>query len=169
MLRLEEQGTEGRRRHNRPNGPVALGSGVVEELGSQRDLFDVPDEVAYFNAASLSPALRSVREAGESALRRRARPWAIGEADWYADVERLRGLAGRLVGGDADGIALVPATSHGFAVAAANLPLEARQVGGAAPECLPDGAELVLRTDHLWALARFEAAEVCEACTARHG
>jgi selenocysteine lyase/cysteine desulfurase len=100
---------------------------VVDELGSRRDLFDVPDEVAYFNAASLSPVLRSVREAGESALRRRARPWAIGEADWFADVERLRALAGRLVGGDADGIALVPATSYGFAVAAANLPLEARQ------------------------------------------
>jgi selenocysteine lyase/cysteine desulfurase len=71
--------------------------------------------------------LRSVREAGESALRRRARPWAIGEADWFADVERLRTLAGRLVGGDADGIALVPATSYGFAIAAANLPLEAGQ------------------------------------------
>jgi selenocysteine lyase/cysteine desulfurase len=100
---------------------------VVDELGSRRDLFDVPDEVAYFNAASLSPVLRSVREAGESALRRRARPWAIGEADWFGDVERLRTLAGWLVGGDADGIALVPATSYGFAVAAANLPLEAWQ------------------------------------------
>ena len=29
--------------------------------GSQRDLFDVPDEVAYFNVASLSPVLRAVR------------------------------------------------------------------------------------------------------------
>jgi selenocysteine lyase/cysteine desulfurase len=105
----------------------ALGSGVVMGLGSQRDLFDVPDEVAYFNAASLSPVLRSVRMAGESALRRRARPWEIGEADWFADVERLRALAGRLVGGDAEGIALVPATSYGFAVAAANLPVEAGQ------------------------------------------
>jgi selenocysteine lyase/cysteine desulfurase len=100
---------------------------VVIELGSQRDLFDVPDEISYFNAASLSPVLRSVHSAGESALRRRARPWEIGEADWFADVERLRALAGRLVGGDAEGIALVPATSYGFAVAAANLPLEAGQ------------------------------------------
>jgi selenocysteine lyase/cysteine desulfurase len=100
---------------------------VVVELGSQRDLFDVPDEVAYFNAASLSPVLRSVRAAGESALRQRARPWEIDEADWFAGVERLRALAGRLVGGDAEGIALVPATSYGFAVAGTNLPLEAGQ------------------------------------------
>ncbi|MEV4351334.1 aminotransferase class V-fold PLP-dependent enzyme [Actinoplanes sp. NPDC049596] len=91
--------------------------------GSQRDLFEVPDDVAYFNAASLSPVLRSVRAAGEAALRQRARPWEIGEDDWFAGVERLRGLAGRLFGGDAEGVALVPATSYGFAVAAANLPL----------------------------------------------
>jgi selenocysteine lyase/cysteine desulfurase len=100
---------------------------VVDELGAQRDQFDVPDDVAYFNTASLSPVLRSVREAGESALRQRARPWEIGEADWFTDVERLRALAGQLVGGDAEGIALVPATSYGFAVAAANLPVTAGQ------------------------------------------
>ncbi|WP_433381663.1 aminotransferase class V-fold PLP-dependent enzyme [Actinoplanes sp. CA-142083] len=93
----------------------------------ERDLFDVPEEVAYFNTASLSPVLRSVRAAGEAALRRRARPWEIGEADWFADAERLRDLAGRLVGGDAEGMALVPATSYGFAIAAANLPLRAGQ------------------------------------------
>ena len=96
-------------------------------IDSQRDLFDVPDEVAYFNTASLSPVLRSVQAAGESALRQRSRPWTIGEADWFAEVERLRALAGRLVGDDAEAIALVPATSYGFAVAAANLLLGAGQ------------------------------------------
>jgi selenocysteine lyase/cysteine desulfurase len=104
-------------------GDAELASSVVDALRSQRELFDVPDDVAYFNAASLSPMLHAVREAGESALRRRGRPWEVGEADWFSDVERLRGLAARLVGGDADGIALVPATSYGFAIAAANLPL----------------------------------------------
>jgi selenocysteine lyase/cysteine desulfurase len=94
-------------------------------VDSSRDLFDVPDDVAYFNTASLSPVLRSVRAAGEAALRRRAAPWEIGEADWFTDAERLRALAGRLVGDDAEGIALVPATSYGFAVAAANLPVGA--------------------------------------------
>ncbi|WP_328475086.1 aminotransferase class V-fold PLP-dependent enzyme [Actinoplanes sp. NBC_00393] len=100
---------------------------MVADWDSERDLFDLPDDVAYFNTASLSPTLRSVHAAGESALSRRARPWEIGEADWFDDVERLRALAGRLVGGDAEGIALVPATSYGFAVAAANLAVEAGQ------------------------------------------
>ncbi|GAA2633336.1 aminotransferase class V-fold PLP-dependent enzyme [Dactylosporangium fulvum] len=96
---------------------------MAAALGSQRDLFDVPEDVAYFNAASLSPMLHAVREAGEAALLRRSRPWTIREPDWFTDVERLRSLFGRLVGTDAEGVALVPATSYGLAVAAANLPL----------------------------------------------
>ena len=80
--------------------------------------FDVPDDVAYFNTANLAPQLHRVRAAGHAALERRARPWTIEPRDWFADVERLRGLFGGLVGGDAEGVALVPATSYGFAVAA---------------------------------------------------
>jgi len=36
------------------------------ELGSQRYLFEVPDEVAYFNTANMSPLLHAVREAGDN-------------------------------------------------------------------------------------------------------
>ena len=92
-------------------------------LGGQRQAFDIPPEIAYFNTASLSPHLHRVREAGERALDRRGRPWMISSADWFSDVERLRGLFGRLIGADAEGVALVTATSYGFAVAARNLRL----------------------------------------------
>jgi selenocysteine lyase/cysteine desulfurase len=92
-------------------------------LGSQRDAFAVPAEIAYFNTATLSPHLHSAREAGEAALERRSRPWTITPADWFTDVERLRDRFARLIGADAEGVALVPATSYGFAVAARNLPL----------------------------------------------
>jgi selenocysteine lyase/cysteine desulfurase len=94
-------------------------------LGTQRHAFDIPAEVAYFNTASLSPQLHRVREAGERALERRGRPWTIASADWFSDVEHLRGLFGALIGADAEGIAIVPATSYGFAVAARNLGLRA--------------------------------------------
>jgi selenocysteine lyase/cysteine desulfurase len=87
----------------------------------QRELFEVPEGIAYFNTASLAPQLRSVRAAGEAALERRAVPWTITSADWFTDVERLRGLFARLIGADADGVALIPASSYGMAVAAANL------------------------------------------------
>jgi selenocysteine lyase/cysteine desulfurase len=90
---------------------------------SERADFDVPADVAYFDTANLAPQLHAVRAAGEAALERRARPWTISAADWFSDAERLRGLFGALVGADAEGVALVPATSYGFAVAARNLAL----------------------------------------------
>lgn len=80
----------------------------------QRALFNVPSHIAYFNTANLAPQLHGVRAAGEAALERRGRPWTISAADWFADVERLRGLFARIVGADAEGVALVPATSYGF-------------------------------------------------------
>jgi selenocysteine lyase/cysteine desulfurase len=92
-------------------------------FGEQRDAFDLPADVAYFNTANLSPLLRGVRDAGAEALARRGRPWTIASEDWFSNVERLRELFARLVAADAEGVALVPATSYGFAVAAGNLGL----------------------------------------------
>jgi kynureninase len=96
-------------------------------LDEQRQAFAVPPEIAYFNTANLSPQLHVVRAAGDAALERRAGPWTITAQDWFTDVERLRVPFGALIGADADGVALIPATSYGFAIAARNLPLQARE------------------------------------------
>lgn len=96
-------------------------------IASQRAAFNVPADVAYFNTASLAPQLEVVRAAGEAALESRGRPWAIAPSDWFSDVERLRTLFAGILGAEAAGVALVPATSYGFAVAARNLPLRAGQ------------------------------------------
>jgi selenocysteine lyase/cysteine desulfurase len=93
-------------------------------LGGRRAAFDVPDDLAYFNTANLSPLLHVVADAGDRALRRRAQPWTIGPQDWFTDVETLRELVGRLLGDTAEGVALVPSTSYGFASVAANLRAE---------------------------------------------
>jgi selenocysteine lyase/cysteine desulfurase len=61
-----------------------------------------------------------VRLAGERALDRHAAPWSIRPQDWFDEVERLRVLLARVAGADPDGVAIVPATSYGLAVAAAN-------------------------------------------------
>ena len=90
-------------------------------LPVQRELFDIPDDVAYFNCAGLAPQLRASAEAGLAALGRRARPWTITSDDWFTEAEERRALFARLAGVDPDGVALVPATSYGLAVAAANL------------------------------------------------
>ena len=90
-------------------------------LAVQRELFDIPDDVAYFNCASLAPLLRAAVDAGAAATARRARPWLTGGGDWFADAEERRALFAELAGLDPEGVALVPATSYGLAVAAANL------------------------------------------------
>ena len=113
--------------HSQPHG-VSGTVGADADVGAlvgQRSAFAVPLDVAYFNTANLSPQLHGVRAAGEAALERRGRPWTISAADWFSDVERLRALFAEIVGGDAEGVALVPATSYGFAVAARNLTLRA--------------------------------------------
>ncbi|MEV6734864.1 MULTISPECIES: aminotransferase class V-fold PLP-dependent enzyme [unclassified Streptomyces] len=92
-----------------------------ELLPNARELFDIPDGIAYFNTASLAPTLRTGLVAGEGALLKRAQPWRIQGADWFTAAEERRALFAELIGAAADGIALVPATSYGFAVAAANL------------------------------------------------
>jgi selenocysteine lyase/cysteine desulfurase len=96
-------------------------------IGSQRALFEIPDDVTYLNCASMSPQLRSVTEAGIAAVRSKASPWKISARDWFAGAEPLRALFGRLVNADADAVALVPAASYGLAVAAANVPVRAGQ------------------------------------------
>jgi selenocysteine lyase/cysteine desulfurase len=98
-----------------------------DPIDNQRAAFNVPADVAYFNTASLAPQLRSVRAAGESALKRRGQPWAISSQDWFTDVERARSLFAQIIRTSPEGVALVPATSYGFAVAARNLPLAAGQ------------------------------------------
>ncbi len=98
-------------------------STAVSALLSQRQLFQVPDEVAYFNTANMSPLLRSVRTAGERGIDIRAAPWDLHPEDWFTDVEALRERIARLFHAPADAVALVPATSYGLAVAARNLAL----------------------------------------------
>jgi selenocysteine lyase/cysteine desulfurase len=96
-------------------------------LGSQRDLFEMPDDIVYLNCAYMSPQLRSAREVGERSVSRKSRPWEITPGDFFEDSEKARALFARLVGGDADGVAIVPSVSYGIAVAAANVPVREGQ------------------------------------------
>lgn len=95
--------------------------------GSQRDLFEIPEDIAYLNCAYMSPQLRPAREIGEKAVSRKSRPWEITPDKFFEDCEEVRALFARLVGGDADGVAIVPSVSYGIAVAAANIPVREGQ------------------------------------------
>ena len=91
-------------------------------LDPQRDLFEIPESIAYLNCAYMGPQLKETREIGERTVARKSRPWELTPEDFFREAEEVRGLFARLVGGDADGVAIVPSVSYGMAVAAANVP-----------------------------------------------
>ena len=96
-------------------------------LANQRNLFEIPEDIAYFNCAYMSPLLRSVREAGELAVARKSRPWNIHPQDFFAESEIARQLFAELVNAESEGVALIPSASYGINVAATNLSLEKDQ------------------------------------------
>jgi selenocysteine lyase/cysteine desulfurase len=93
-----------------------------------RALFDLPPRIAYMACAAQSPVPRVAQAAGIRSLERKFHPWdAHRMADLTAVAEDCRALFGGLIGATADDVAVVPATSYGIAVAAANLPLARHQ------------------------------------------
>jgi selenocysteine lyase/cysteine desulfurase len=150
-------------------------------LGDQRGQFEIPGEISYLNCAYMSPQLRSAREAGERAVGRKSRPWEIAPPDFFEDAEESRALFARLVGGEPDGVALVPSVSYGIAVAAANVPVREGQRILILEDQFPSnvyawrelakrsGAKLVTvtrPTDHDWTSAVLERLDENTAVTA---
>ena len=96
-------------------------------LPSQRHLFDIPDDIAYFNCAYMSPLMHEVVAAGQAGVARKARPWSIAARDFFTESDQARALFARIVNSEAANVAIVPAVSYGIAVAAANVPVSRDQ------------------------------------------
>jgi len=86
-----------------------------------RALFEIPDDLAYFNCASIGPLPRASRVAIEEGAARRAQPWRVTMHHWIDEYEERRALFAGVAGAGADAIALIPSVSYGVAVAARNL------------------------------------------------
>lgn len=89
---------------------------------SQRALFDLPREVAYFNAAYMGPMPLAGSGAGAISYARKAQPWTLDvQADFFAAPEAFRARAAALFQASRNDVAIVPAASYGLATAARNL------------------------------------------------
>lgn len=97
---------------------VAKGKTVI---ACQRDLFDIPDDLAWINCAQHSPALKTVFDAGLGGLERKRHPWTLGPAQYQEDVMRARTLFAGLIGATAADISFMPSASYGLSLAAKNL------------------------------------------------
>ncbi|HEY5301599.1 MAG TPA: aminotransferase class V-fold PLP-dependent enzyme [Acetobacteraceae bacterium] len=94
-------------------------------LESQRALFDMPRDICWLNAAAYGPLPLASREAGERGVARKVRPWEMEAGGAQQQFDRARKAAARLIGAEADDVALIPSVSYGVATAGRVLPLAA--------------------------------------------
>jgi selenocysteine lyase/cysteine desulfurase len=87
-------------------------------MNSQRHLFDIPDDIAYFNCAYYSPLLNESRNRLLEGVKSKSHPWERTAHDFFTDAEKIRLSAADLFGGDPDGYAIVPSVSYGLSSAA---------------------------------------------------
>src|SRR3954469_17757587 len=86
-----------------------------------RALFEIPQDLAYFNCASIGPLPRAARAAIEEGAARRAHHWRVTMKEWIYDSAGRRSLFAALAEVAPDAIGLIPSVSYGVAVAARNL------------------------------------------------
>lgn len=85
---------------------------------TQREKFDIPENIAYFNCSYNSPILNVSRDAMIAGAAFKSHPWKRTAANFFEDAETIRALASELFGGDKDGYAIVPAASYAISTAA---------------------------------------------------
>lgn len=88
-----------------------------------RSEFELPDNISYLNCAFLSPLLKAVRTAADQGLNARSRPWEVTTNCFFDDAEESRRLFAGIIGGDPEGVAIVPSVSYAMSIAAKNLDL----------------------------------------------
>jgi len=87
-------------------------------VGSQRALFDIPSDVAYFNCAYNGPLLNASVEAMTKGSQSKARPWERRPSDFFDDPEAFRLAAAKAFGSSGDNFAVIPSASYGVSCVA---------------------------------------------------
>lgn len=86
-------------------------------IESQRHLFDIPKDIAYFNCAYNSPLLNESVTRLHVGVNTKSHPWERTPANFFDDAESIRQLLADIFGGDSDGFAIVPSASYGLSTA----------------------------------------------------
>lgn len=90
-------------------------------INAQEKLFDIPDDVSYFNIAGISPLLQTVVAAGQKGLQIKSHPWKIGGDQFFYDLEKVRSLFARLINAQGDDVAVIPSATYGVEAALKNI------------------------------------------------
>jgi selenocysteine lyase/cysteine desulfurase len=87
-------------------------------IAPQRNLFSIPEDVAYFNCAYLGPQLIDSQNRLISGVIAKNHPWERLAPNFFDMADEVRVLAAQVLGGDAEGWAVVPAASYALSAAA---------------------------------------------------
>lgn len=90
----------------------------MKSIPTQRHLFDIPEEIAYFNCAYNSPLLLESTKRLHNGVESKSHPWERTPEDFFSDAETIRELSSEIFGGDSVGFAVVPSVSYGLSTAA---------------------------------------------------
>ncbi|MEZ5759031.1 MAG: aminotransferase class V-fold PLP-dependent enzyme [Emcibacteraceae bacterium] len=96
-------------------------------LKCQRNLFDIPADVTYLNAAYMGPLTKKAVEIGKVAVAKKMMPWSIAISEFFELPDQIYNLTAKMIGAKPDDMAIVPSVSYGIAVAAKNIPVSAGQ------------------------------------------
>src|SRR5436309_12259301 len=96
-------------------------SSFIAHRSSFKELFPVTRNVVYFNHAAVGPLSSRAYEAMERHARDQRDFGAMHWREWYAEYERLRDAAARLIGAEAKEIAILKNTSEGLSFVAEGL------------------------------------------------
>lgn len=96
-------------------------------LKSQKEKFDLPNEVTYLNCANIAPLMKNLSDLGKEAIDLRARPYKISREDWFEPTENLKQNFAKLINcKNYQRIAVIPSVSYGIASVAKNIKLNSK-------------------------------------------
>ncbi|MDG2146735.1 MAG: aminotransferase class V-fold PLP-dependent enzyme [Flavobacteriaceae bacterium] len=87
-------------------------------ISCQRDLFNIPENISYFNCAYISPQLIESKKALIEGANLKSVPWEWTSEKFFSQVEEIRVLCADLFGKKPDNYALAPSVSYGMNTAA---------------------------------------------------
>lgn len=87
-------------------------------IPSQRHLFDIPSDLAYFNCSYNAPLLKRSGEVLVEGALSKCRPWERKPNDFFTDAEAFRSAVARAFGTSPDNFAVTPSASYGASTAA---------------------------------------------------
>ncbi|MEP5340244.1 MAG: aminotransferase class V-fold PLP-dependent enzyme [Algibacter sp.] len=95
-------------------------------MQNQKHLFDIPEDVTYFNTASMSPILQSTNQAGKKALDEKSNPFTITGDDFFTPLGILKKQFAQLINTDeSQRVAAISSASYGIATVTNNIILNA--------------------------------------------